>query len=98
MRIGSWAVKCIHPDRHHARYVGIGLRNGSSRFQAGHALITEAGQFQIVAIKRQRHQNIEILVYQPEPVRHHTDDLARFRSIVMLRPITEPSPPKRLCQ
>ena len=53
----------------------------------------------LIAIERERHQEIEVVVDDAETARHDTDNRARAaESMTMVRPMTERSPPKRRCQ
>ena len=57
----------------------LACRDGDSRLEPGHALEAETSQYLFVAIKAQRHEQIEIRINQPEPLGHHANDLPWLR-------------------
>ena len=68
-----------HPDRHHARDVGAGVRDRDARLQPRHGLQPEAGQRQAAAIDAKRHDEVGFDVDDAESFGHDADDLARAR-------------------
>ncbi len=68
-----------HPDRHHARHIGAGVRDRDPRLQPRHGLQPEARQRQAAAVDPERHDEVGLDVDDAEPFGHDADDLARAR-------------------
>ena len=91
----------VHPDRNHSRHVGVGLGDRDSRLEPGDALIVEPPRPTSVIRSRSNASGkiisaSALTILNPWGI---TPTISFGRvSTMMVRPITDRSPPKRRCQ
>jgi hypothetical protein len=79
VRVSARAVRPgIHPDRDEVGDVGVGLLDGYTRFEVADAVVAERCKFLMDGIKRERQEEVALVIRNAKVPRHDADDRMRL--------------------